>query len=141
MVLAPSLLTAVVIQLGCQVFKIVRTSLRERRFAWRVLFSAGGMPSAHSAFVIALATAVGMRAGFDSDTFSVAAVLAAVVVYDTSRVRGLLQRHSRIIDRLVAASSISLDRPLPAVGHTPLELAIGALVGIGGGVALSLILR
>jgi acid phosphatase family membrane protein YuiD len=152
MPLSLSLIAAVAMQLGCQLFKVVFYSLREGRFSFRWFFSAGGMPSAHTAFVTALAVSVGLYRGFSSETFAVAFVFATIVVYDILRVRAAVQAHSEILKTLLAerasgrASGPAPDRapdgagqvpPLPApVGHTRAEVLIGFAVGALGAVGV-----
>lgn len=99
---AASLLVAVGVQVLCQLFKFVVYSIRDHRVSPHYLVTAGGMPSAHSAFVTALTTAVGLRAGIDSEIFAVAFVFAAIVAYDAYRLRGHVQEHARWINRLQA---------------------------------------
>lgn len=123
-----SLATAVVIQLLCQLFKVVYHSISDRRLEVRWFFSAGGMPSAHTAFVIALSTSIGLNSGFDSEVFAVALVFGAIVVYDILRLRAVVQRHSDILRTLAADHGETVRMP-PDVGHTPAEVAAGAVVG------------
>lgn len=142
------LIVAVVIQLGCQLFKVVFYSLRDRRLSFRWFFSAGGMPSAHTAFVTALAVSLGLRSGFDSEVFAVAFVLASIVVYDILRVRAAVQTHSNILRVLLAERSTRVTGStasgaagrgrveIPAlpseVGHSLAEVVVGFLVGALG---------
>jgi len=93
---------AAVSQLSAQLFKVALYSLRDRRLALERFVNAAGFPSAHSAFVVSLATAIGIRRGVGSDLFAVAFVLAAVVVYDSFRLRGHVQRHAETINQLLA---------------------------------------
>ena len=94
---SPSLIAAVSIQLGCQLFKVFYYSAKDRRFSIRWFFTAGGMPSAHTAFVSALAVSVGLHRGLSSEIFAVAFVFAVIVVYDILRVRAAVQAHSNIL--------------------------------------------
>ncbi len=129
-----SLLTAVAVQIACQVFKVALYSLRERRLALSWFVSAGGMPSAHSAFVTALATSVGLWSGFGSDIFAVAGVFSVITIYDAWRLRGAVEHHARILALLAAGHP---EVPAGAInqrlGHTLLEIAAG--IASGGGLA------
>lgn len=132
-VLAPSLLVAVGVQVACQLFKVAFYSLREWRFAPRYFVSAGGIPSAHSAFVSALSVSVGMRSGFASDLFAISAVFAAIVIYDSYRLRGAVEEHARRINALQRrfpgdpAQSVA---PLnEMVGHSLPEIVAGVVAG------------
>ena len=99
--------------------------------------SSGGMPSAHSAMVCALATAVGMKDGFGSAYFAITVILALVVTYDAAGVRQSVGQQSVVLNRII----LELKRKEPMVkieadlrelmGHTPFEVYIGAALGIG----------
>ncbi|MFP4115112.1 MAG: divergent PAP2 family protein [Spirochaetota bacterium] len=126
------LLTAVGVQVFCQVFKLALYSIRDRRFTPAYLVTAGGVPSAHSAFVTALAVAIGIRNGFASDTFALAFVFSAIVIYDAYRLRGHVQRHAEVINQLVLRPAG--EEPVSEmVGHSLSEIAAGVL--LGGGVS------
>ncbi len=134
-----SLATAVAIQLLCQLFKVVHHSVRDRRLQFSPFFSAGGMPSAHTAFVVALGISIGLNSGFDSEVFAVALVFGAIVVYDILRLRAAVQRHSDILRKLTADRGEAVPMP-PDVGHTPAEVAVGAAVGAAFAFAAHLLL-
>jgi hypothetical protein len=129
-----SLLTAVAVQVICQAFKVAFYSIRGRRLALSWFVSAGGMPSAHSAFVTALAVSVGLWSGFQSDVFAVAAVFSIITIYDAWRLRGAVEHHARILARLaekvpgVATEEINLR-----LGHSLPEITAG--IAAGGGLA------
>lgn len=126
------LVTAAGVQLFCQLFKLILYSIRDRRLRPSYFVAAGGIPSAHSAFVTALAVAVGIRNGFASDVFAVAFVFASIVIYDAFRLRGHVQTHARIINRRILEPAG--EEPISEmVGHSPLEIAVG--VALGGGVS------
>ncbi len=127
-----SLLVAVVVQVGCQVFKIAAHSARTRTFAWRRLFAAGGMPSSHTAFVATLTTAVGLRAGVASDLFAIACAFSVIIIFDAIRVRGAIQINSEALRQMIAPMP-EASRPETShdVGHSIPEVAVGLLIGIG----------
>jgi acid phosphatase family membrane protein YuiD len=129
-IVSPSLITALAVQVTCQLFKVAFYSVRERRLRPGYLFSAGGMPSAHSAFVTALSVSVGLRSGWASEVFGVALVFSVIVVYDSIRLRGAVQRHSRVLNRLLAHfPEEASERVSEMVGHTPAEVAAGVAAG------------
>ncbi|MDE0227228.1 MAG: divergent PAP2 family protein [Spirochaetaceae bacterium] len=126
----PALLITVAIQLGCQAFKVVYYSIRNRRLEAHRLFSTGGMPSAHSAFVSALTVSVGLVEGWASAAFTVSVVLAAIVVFDAIRLRRTVDHHSRVLHELIAL--LPDKRPAfdpPVVGHSTSEVVVGIVVG------------
>jgi acid phosphatase family membrane protein YuiD len=128
--ISSALLVAVVIQLGCQAFKVVLYSIKHRSFEWKFFFRAGGMPSSHSAFVTALAVSIGRGSGFGTDLFALAFVFAAVIIYDSIRLRGAVQKHSEAIKRLAKLLPEEERIEVPQwVGHTFPEIAAGVVVG------------
>lgn len=112
------------------------------------LFGSGGMPSSHSAMVCAALAATGRAAGVESPTFAVMFILAAIVMYDAMNVRQAAGQHAKILNdlkrRMTEAGSLA-DRGKAAtkdlkeyLGHTPLEVVCGAILGIGIGFLLPL---
>lgn len=98
--------------------------------------SSGGMPSAHSAMVTALATSVGMIQGFGSVVFSIAVILALIVLYDAAGVRQAVSQQSSVLNRIVR--ELRLRQPMTRleadlrelIGHTPFQVTVGAAIGI-----------
>lgn len=137
---------AVCTQILSQLFKVVFYSIRKRSFDIRYLSSAGGMPSAHSAFVSALSTSVAFTEGPASNAFAISAVFAFIVIYDAYRVRGTVEKLIHIVNQLRNdrrplglpdgdTDPIELPKKL---GHSIPEIAVGVLVGVllGGGITL-----
>jgi uncharacterized protein len=128
------LLVPISAMVGVQLFKFFWQLLRHRRLDVATLFATGGMPSSHSALVTSLATAVGIEVGFDSTLFAVATVLALIVMYDARGVRKESGQHARMLNQiareLFAGHPIN-DRQLKELlGHTTIEVFVGALVGL-----------
>lgn len=121
---------AVLVQVSCQLFKFAYYSFKDGRISPRYLATAGGMPSAHTAFVTALAVSVGIRAGFASDLFAVAAVFSSIVIYDAFRLRGHVQHHAKIINNYVLQGTD--EEPVSEmVGHSVPEIVAGLIIGGG----------
>ncbi|MFW5827249.1 MAG: divergent PAP2 family protein [Alkalispirochaeta sp.] len=140
------LVISVISQVSAQIFKVVLYSVAERRFAIDRLVNAAGMPSAHTAFVTALAASIGLQRGVSSDIFAVAFVFAAIVIYDSFRLRGHVQRHAEALNRLLAprrelpGSSYSRRDPQELsehVGHTGMEVVAGIIWGLVFAMGLS----
>jgi acid phosphatase family membrane protein YuiD len=127
--------TALLANLLAQTLKLFIYYLLEGRFQWERFLETGGMPSSHSATVSALAVAVGIREGFDSPLFAVAAVLALIVMYDATGIRRAAGMHAKLLNELMEDLQDLLNkgpRPEPLkvlLGHTYLEVAVGALLG------------
>ena len=117
-----------------QILKVVIELIWRRKLDLRLLTSAGGMPSSHSANVCALATAVGMHDGVSSSLFAITLVLAVVEMYDAAGVRrdaGVQARIlNQIIDELFQGHPISETRLRELIGHTPIQVVVGAALGI-----------
>jgi acid phosphatase family membrane protein YuiD len=108
--------------------------ITEHKWDWRWLLSAGGMPSAHSAAFVALATAVGILEGFDSAAFAIAVITAIVVLYDAAGVRRSAGAQAKvlnqILEELFAGRPIAEEHLRELIGHTPFEVLVGAALGI-----------
>lgn len=133
-VMQNKVLTAALLAWGsAQVLKVLISYVVLKEFNLERLLGAGGMPSAHSALVISLVTAVGLTEGVSSVFFAVAAVFAGIVMYDATGVRQAAGKHAKAINQIVRqlryehrVDDISLKELL---GHTPLEVIAGALLG------------
>ena len=125
------LVSAVLAWAAAQLCKTLIEALTHRRLDWHRLLGDGGMPSGHSATVAALTVAALRQYGASSFAFAVSAVLAAVVMHDAMGVRWQAGQHARTINRLLRREN---DTPPEALleellGHTPLQVAAGALLG------------
>lgn len=113
--------------------KLFTSVARRRRVSMRHLLSAGGMPSAHSAVVVALATRVAIQQGLTSPLFAMAAVFAVIVMYDAAGVRRAVSIQARILNRImtemIEGQRLDEERLRELIGHTPFEVFVGALLG------------
>lgn len=127
--------------LAAQVIKTVRSFAVTRKLNLNYLVSSGGMPSSHSALVTGLATAVARTSGLQSSAFAVAAILAAVVMYDAAGVRLAVSRQARILnlmlDDFFHDRGLNEQRLHELIGHTPVQVFAGALIGVIFGVLLT----
>jgi len=114
--------------------------VHSRRVNLRYLFTAGGMPSSHSAVVVALATRIGLETGLSSVPFALAAVFAAVVMYDAAGVRRAVSHQARVLNRMltemIEAQQFNERRLRELIGHTPFEVFVGALLGALSAISL-----
>ena len=117
-----------------QAIKLVVELVRNRRLDLRYFVSAGGMPSAHSALVTSLATAVARHDGAGSPTFAVAAVFASIVMYDAAGLRQAVSIQARILNRMIdelfTEHALREQRLRELIGHTPVEVAAGFTLGL-----------
>lgn len=130
----PVLISAGIAWLVAGILKVILYRIMEKKWAWGLVFSTGGLPSSHSAFVTATALAAGLFGGFDSIGFAVALVLAIVVMADAMGVRREAGRHAQrinmIIEEIFKGHPISPDQLREVVGHSPFEVVSGSLLGI-----------
>lgn len=118
-----------------QAAKVLLVLFKQSRLDFRRFVGSGGMPSSHSAFVMALATCMGLHDGFDSPVFAFALVFALVTMYDAAGVRHAAGKQAEILNKIVDEMFLH-DRNLrdkrlkELLGHTPKEVLVGALLGI-----------
>ena len=117
------------------VAKIIVLLIKEKHLDLKKMFASGGMPSSHSATVSSLAVAVAKTDGFGSTGFAISFMFAFIVMYDASGVRRAAGEQARILNHLV--NNLSEHKPVyvkknlkELIGHTPLEVVAGALLGI-----------
>lgn len=137
------LISAGVAWFAAQILKVFTGIFRERHFSIiSLLTGTGGMPSSHSACVTALAVASGLYHGLGSSWFAVTTILAMVVMRDASGVRREAGKQAKVINQLIRELFITEDEKRfqtdlkELLGHTPLQVFVGAL--LGGLVALAL---
>ena len=117
-----------------QVIKIPLDYLRTRKWNWSLLLTTGGMPSSHSALMTATTLAIGLYYGLDSPVFALGVVITMIVTYDAAGVRQQAGIHAKRINVIVA--ELLKGHPInerdlrEVLGHTPLEVAGGILLGM-----------
>ena len=130
--LPKSLLIAVAVQVLSQFIKFLTFSFKLKKLSFKHLVTFGGMPSAHSAFVTALAASLGVLAGTNSELFAVAAVFGGIVIFDAYKLRGNVQKQAILINRL-QAKVLDTDDQIKVnemVGHTKGEILAGIVFGL-----------
>lgn len=120
-----------------QVLKTITHLIVYKKLVWERLIGDGGMPSAHSATVCALATTIFINVGPSSTEFAIAAILAIIVMHDACGVRLETGKQAQILNEMIemfnnmSDKSISPEEKLKEfVGHTKLQVFMGALLGI-----------
>ena len=134
------LVSCVIAWAVAQITKPLIHYVHSRRVDLGYFVTAGGMPSSHSAVVVALATRVGVDTGLSSIAFALAAVFAAVVMYDAAGVRRAVSLQARVLNRMltemIEAQHFNEERLRELIGHTPFEVAVGALLGALAAISL-----
>jgi acid phosphatase family membrane protein YuiD len=117
-----------------QTIKVSLGVLRTKRFDFRWFIGTGGMPSAHAAGSSALAVVIGLDYGFGSVLFALAAVFAVVTMFDAQGVRRSSGKQAsilnKILDDIYWKGKIEEDRLKELIGHTPIEVFMGSVIGI-----------
>ena len=129
------LLVALIACLIAQALKLVIELVKNRKVNVRVLVNTGGMPSAHSALVTALAAGVGQTLGWASPEFALAVVFAIIVMYDAAGVRQAAGKQARILNQMIDElfrehPEFNEDRLKELLGHTPVQVIAGSALGI-----------
>lgn len=131
------LLAPLLAWLIAQAAKVILTSTRQHKLNLRVLAETGGMPSSHAAIVMGMTTAVGKHAGVSSAAFAIALIFSFVVMYDAAGLRRAAGRQAAVLNRLVEdlVHMRGVQEPVlrELLGHTPVEVIVGAMLGIGVG--------
>lgn len=133
-------LTALCAWLAAQILKIFFEFLRTKRVEMRLIFSSGGMPSSHTSLAVGASVAIGLTEGFHTPLFALAAIVSLIVMYDASGVRRAAGNQARAINDLLEhleKSGLKLDKKLKEMlGHTPIEVAAGAILGLSAALIL-----
>jgi uncharacterized protein len=129
-----------------QILKVLVELIRNGKATPETLVTTGGMPSAHSALVTALATEVGWHNGLNSSEFAIATLFAVIVMYDAAGVRQAAGKQARILNQIIdeffqGQHQFREERLKELLGHTPIQVIVGLLLGIvvasGGEVLLN----
>ena len=116
-----------------QSMKVIIELIKYKKLDIRRWWGSGGMPSSHSALVCSLATSVACVEGLDSAMFAISIAFAAIVMYDASGVRRAAGKQARILNQIIESEGKNInvqEKLIELLGHTPLEVYVGAAIGI-----------
>lgn len=117
-----------------QLFKVIWDLVTTKKFNFKRILGAGGMPSSHSAVVMSLAVMIGKSQGFDSPIFALALIFAFVVMYDAAGVRRAAGKQAKMLNKILETPGLTgvqvSERLVEVLGHTPVQVIVGALIGI-----------
>lgn len=120
--------------LSIQVFKVIYDLITTKKFNFKRIMGAGGMPSSHSAVVTCVATMMGRSQGFDTPIFALSLIFAMVVMYDAAGVRRAAGKQAHLLNKIIETPGLSnvqvQERLVEVLGHTPLQVIVGAIIGI-----------
>ncbi|MBK9927469.1 MAG: divergent PAP2 family protein [Anaerolineales bacterium] len=129
-----ALIAGLIAWLLAQIIKLPLDYLRTRKWNWALMITTGGMPSSHSSLVTGTVFAVGLYHGFDNPLFALGVAITMIVTYDAAGVRrqaGIhAQRINVLFDELLRGHIFSERDLREVLGHTPLEVAGGILLGL-----------
>ena len=119
---------------GIQLFKLIYDLVTTKKFNFKRILGAGGMPSSHSAVVVALCTMIGKNYGINSAIFGLSVVFAFVVMYDAAGVRRAAGKQAKLLNKIVQTPGLSnvevTEKLQEVLGHTPIQVLVGALIGL-----------
>ena len=120
-----------------QLFKLIYDLVTTKKFNFKRILGAGGMPSSHSAVVTSLATLIGKYEGVDSAIFALSFIVAFVVMYDACGVRRAAGKQAALLNKLVETPGLTglqvSEKLVEVLGHTPFQVLVGALIGLVAG--------
>ncbi len=123
---------------GIQLFKLIYDLVTTKKFNFKRILGAGGMPSSHSAVVTGLTTLIGKYEGVNTAIFAVSFVMAFVVMYDACGVRRAAGKQAALLNKLIETPGLSgvqvSEKLVEVLGHTPVQVFVGALIGFVVGI-------
>ena len=125
---------------GIQLFKFLYDIVKEKKVNFKRLMQAGGMPSSHSAVVVALTTMIAKAEGLTSPLFGVSLIFSFVVMYDAAGVRRAAGKQAKLLNKIVETPGLSgvevSERLVEVLGHTPVQVFVGAFIGLIVGIII-----
>ena len=119
---------------GIQLFKLIYDLVTTKKFNFKRIMGAGGMPSSHSAVVVGLATLIGKYEGVGTPIFALSFIVAFVVMYDACGVRRAAGKQAALLNKLVETPGLTgiqvSEKLVEVLGHTPFQVLVGALIGL-----------
>ncbi len=119
-----------------QFYKVITSIITEKKITLKRFWETGGMPSSHSSTVSALTTAIGISQGVSSVLFALSTVFAVIVMHDAAGIRRAAGKQASVLNRIGQSLSKIFDDRFNEIqlkellGHNPVEVFVGALLGI-----------
>ena len=128
------ILVPLLLWFSIQMFKVFYELITTKKFNFKRIMGAGGMPSSHSAVVVVIATMIGKNEGIESPIFALSLVLAFVVMYDAAGVRRAAGKQARLLNKIIETPGLTSmevsEKLVEVLGHTPVQVIVGALIGL-----------
>lgn len=122
---------------GIQLFKLIYDLVKTKKFNFKRILGAGGMPSSHSAVVTSIATLIGKNEGVGTPLFALAFMVAFIVMYDACGVRRAAGKQAALLNKLVETPGLTgiqvSEKLVEVLGHTPVQVIVGAVIGVIAG--------
>ena len=119
---------------GIQTFKVIYDLITTKKFDFKRIMGAGGMPSSHSAVVAGITAMIGKNLGVDTPIFAVSLIFAFIVMYDACGVRRAAGRQAALLNKIVQTPGLTgvqvSEKLVEVLGHTPVQVLVGATVGV-----------
>ncbi len=117
-----------------QLFKVLWDFAKTKKFNFKRILGAGGMPSSHSAVVMCLSMMLGRECGFDTPIFALSLIFAIVVMYDAAGVRRAAGKQATVLNEILDTPGLPLpqmhEKLVEVLGHSPKQVLVGAIIGI-----------
>ena len=121
-----------------QLFKVICDLVTTKKFNFKRIMGAGGMPSSHSAIVTSLAIMIGKYEGVDTPIFALSLIMAFIVMYDACGVRRAAGKQAALLNKIIETPGLTgvqvSERLVEVLGHTPVQVFVGALLGVVVGI-------
>lgn len=117
-----------------QLFKLIYDLVTTKKFNFKRILGAGGMPSSHSAVVTSLSTMIGIKEGIGSPMFALSIVFSFIVMYDAAGIRRAAGKQAEILNKIVNTPGLTglqvTEKLQEVLGHTPTQVIVGGLIGV-----------
>lgn len=124
----------ILIWFGIQLFKLIYDLVKTKKFNFKRILQAGGMPSSHSGVVVSLTTMIAKDVGVNSPLFAVSLIFSFVVMYDAAGVRRAAGKQAKLLNKIVETPGLTSlqvsERLVEVLGHTPVQVIVGAIIGL-----------
>ncbi|MEW6681077.1 MAG: divergent PAP2 family protein [bacterium] len=120
-----------------QAIKTIVYTIRYHKFDFRSLFRTGGMPSSHAGGTVALTVSLGRTEGWVSPLFVMSLVFTFIIMNDAASVRRSSGQQARILNKMITDGKIDVERVKEFLGHSPIEVIVGGILGAIMGVILT----
>ncbi len=125
------LMSALIAQVSSQIFKIFLPLFKGKKLSITKFMHYGDIPSAHTAFIVALTFSIAFNQGWDSPLFAICVVIAGIVIYDILKLRTAVEVSLDTTRKIIDKEGIEVKKNIPQFkGHSPIEVITGIIYGI-----------